>query len=135
MSNFTKLITIHEEFEGDNVTVKASRLSNASFSKLGPVIEVAAHVKALKAGKEPPEINVKAGEAFQIIHEILSDHVNSISGLYDADGEPLSYEDIANEIYFKDLRAVIFSKILSASMVSDDSAKKSLEKPDDSLEG
>lgn len=116
MSNYTRTITRSFTFEKDTITVEMTRLTKAAFRRLGEYLEVVDGIPTGKISfKNQLDMLLEASE-------LLPAHVVKITGLADAEGQPLGIEDIADQQYFVDLTADIFKELMEASVVQDPKA-------------
>jgi len=121
MSNFTRTVTKQLEFDGDSISVVFNRMKTSDFKLLAKFIEIGPDGKPMNKASFSDQI-----EMLSVAEEILPKRIESLEGLVDEEGTPLTVEDIVKEQYFIDLVSELFGIIMESSTVSD--SKKSVGK-------
>jgi len=126
MSNFTPSVKCSFEFEGDTVLVTLARLKRKDLVKLAPYMD---------AGDA--EGNMGGMDAIQLLDfssALLPEYIKSFSGLRTADGNELTFEQIAGEAYFQSLIADLVQRLFEISNMGKGDIKNSNRQPTTSTE-
>lgn len=105
MSRFTKAFNFSVEFDGDTVTGSMTRMKRGDIAKFS---------RFLRGDDLTPD------ETFEAVTDgipVLSEHVQSFSGLLDADGVAMEFKDTVDESYFLELHLLMITELLTHSMV------------------
>lgn len=124
MSKFTRSVPFSTEFEGDNVSCQIKRLTRADITAISSLID---HSKADENGMPCAEDNQKMLNAtIDLLPQYVGD---SFRGLRDADGNPVTIEDVCSEAYFLALATEMATMLLNSSQLSEEDVKKSNAPP------
>lgn len=101
MSKFVKNVKFEIEFEGDRVEFVARPVDKASAATLYAVIALAKRPDAAAEGLDKGAQDPVA--ALDALAKAFSDHLLSVAGLRDADGNAVSKETMFDTLYFMEL--------------------------------
>lgn len=123
MSNFTPLVNKEYIHGDDTVTVSFARFKRKDMLNLMPLVQRLGKAKAKKDDATVAEVTP---EILNLSLGLLPEYVKTFTGLRAADGEPISIETVAEEMYFIDLASDIAMDIMDASIVLQGKGPKNL---------
>lgn len=118
MGRFTPYVQYETEFDGDKVKCTMKRLTNAHMLVIAPIFTANENKSAME----------KTSALLHLAPAVLTESIISFEGLTTADGAPIKMEDALKELYFAPLFDRILGRLLEASTIGEEDAKKS-QKP------
>ena len=118
MSNFVPSIKYTTQFEKDEVFMELSSLKTSDMAKLAPYMK-----------EEGQPSTVESMEIMRVGGELLPGYVDNFSGLFDANGSPVSFETVLEQVYFIELVSDIMAKLFDISRMSPDQDLNSEGRP------
>lgn len=112
MSNFTPLVEKQYEFEGDNISVKFSRLKRKHMLRALPAMN-----KLAKAQTEENEdsANEFLNDFLNTIIDAIPEYIVEFSGLSDSQNNPVPIQTVVDDFYFLSLAAQISMDMVKES--------------------
>jgi len=139
MSKFSRRnITGSFSFDGDTVTVQAQRLKQQDMAELAGFLDYAAkQAEALgpeERAKGTVTLSVRdmfgSDQGFMnAARDVLPRRVTQLTGLTDEEGQPLTLEDIIEEVYFMPLLSEVLGWLVSSSFIEPTEGKASPGQP------
>jgi hypothetical protein len=123
MSNYRKSIGKTFEFEGDKVRVIVTPMKRKDALKIIPLLNI---------DTETGKAQLTLENQYQILDvaaDLLPKSIKEFQGLKDNEGQPMTFEEAANEMYFIELISDIVQFVMSISFISGGEEKKSGEPP------
>lgn len=100
MSGYLPKIRFDTEYEGDKVAIEMNALNRGAFVRMMPALE-----KARASAENKMAV-------YDVACEVLKEHVETITGLRDGNGNAITKETFLDAVYFVDLVINAFSKLI-----------------------
>jgi hypothetical protein len=123
MSGYLPKIRFDTEYEGDKVSIQMNALTRGAFVRVMPALEEARRSTANKMA------------VYDIACDVLNEHVESITGLRDGNGDAITKEAFLNAVYFVDLVTAAFNKLIQECSLGKAKSSDFAEKSHESTEG
>lgn len=117
MSRFTKTASGEIKFDGDTIKYTFERLKKEDQKRIFDLSEI----------NKDGTVSVKSENLSlysALMRSILAKRLKALSGIKDDDGNELSFDDIADEVYFDELVAALYEELSKLSTVTEEDKKK-----------
>jgi hypothetical protein len=120
MSKYLPSVEFSTEYEGDKVKMVMRPLDRPSAMKIAPY--------SRSDDEDKNRTQEEKIKVYDVACEILSEHLEEVSGLRDSNGNAVSKDAMLEHIYFMDLVMPAFARLVEASQLGKEQKPDSEEK-------
>ena len=117
MGRYTQNVVEKINFDGDEITVTLRRMLNKHMLALSPVL----------VAREGEGVFERSSRIIVSAKEVLKECIVKIEGLRDASNVEIPIDTVLEDAYFMSLLDAILGRLLGASVLTEQDAKKSVE--------